>query len=506
MATGCGLRATDFGLRASRLRARRSACGAIALAGLLLMTPLPRAEAAQAPAPAAAEPAMGPVWPRLSPAQRDDVMKFGEDFKQFMSKAKSEMTFVHEAIGIAEANGFRKWPGTVPASQLTPGSRWYAVNRDRTIALFVIGRQPITSGTRIVNAHIDAVRVELKPKPFHTSFDVEMLVTQPHGGLKNYQWVNRPLALIGRIDKTDGKTIWVDIGNDPGDPVFVIPDLAPHVDKDFRDRKSHDVIGTEEMRPILAMTAQGAMEALKAKYGVTASDFLSADLQLVPAEKPRDVGLDRQLMGLYGDDDRLSGYANVRAITEVKVPEKTAIAYCVNNEEVNSWDTGVQSQWFSTLMAEVINAQEGGHYSELMLRHAYEHSQALESDCTTALNPLFPQPQDPSASSRLGWGLAVKEYGSGKQGLSEYFAQVRRIFDDGGVLWQTHSYKAGYGGGTIAQWFANANIDVIDVGVGILSMHSPMDISSKADLWELYRGFTAFFNAPAAPAAATAAR
>ena len=494
------LRAPGFGLRAS------GACGAIVL-GLLLTPPLPRAEAAQAPASAAAaEPAMGPVWPRLSPAQRDEVMRFGEDFKQFMGKAKSEMTFVHEAIGIAEANGFKRWPGRVPKSALTPGSRWYAVNRDRTIALFVIGRQPITSGTRIVNAHIDAVRIELKPKPFRTSFDVEMLETQPHGGLKNYQWVNRPLALIGRIDKTDGTTIWVDIGNDPGDPVFLIPDLAPHVDKDFRDRKSHDVIGTEEMRPILAMTAQGAMDALKAKYGVTPADFLSADLQLVPAEKPRDVGLDRQLMGLYGDDDRLSGYANLRAITEVKVPEQTAIAYCVNNEEVNSWDTGVQSQWFSTLMAEVISAQEGGQYNDLMLRHAYEHSQALESDCTTALNPLFPQPQDPLAASRLGWGLVVKEYGSGKQALSEYFARVRRIFDDGGVLWQTHSYKAGYGGGTIAQWFANANIDVIDVGVGILSMHSPMDVSSKADLWELYRGFRAFFTAPPAPVAATAGR
>jgi aspartyl aminopeptidase len=473
---------------------RRTWRRTLVLAALLLAAPPTTGAVAQeAIAPAQSSP--GPVWPALSPAERDEVMTFGEDFKAFMAKARSEMTFVHEATRIAEKNGFRKWPGAVPKADLKPGSRWYAVNRDRTIVLFVIGRQKVTSGTRIVNAHIDAVRIELKPKPLRTSFDVEMLDTQVHGGLKNYQWVNRPLALIGRIDKTDGTTIWVDIGSDPADPVLLIPDLAPHVDKDYRDRKNRDVIGTEELKPILAMTAEGALEALKAKYGVTPSDLLSADLQVVPAVMPRDVGLDRQLVAAYGDDDRLSGYASLRAITEVGVPEKTAIAYCVNNEEVASWDTGVQSQWFGTLMAEVISSQESG-YSDLMLRHAFARSQALESDCTTALNPLFPSPQDAHQSARLGWGLVVKEYGSGRQALSEYFARVRGILDGAGVRWQTHSYKAGYGGGTIAQWFANANIDVIDVGVGILSMHSPYDVSSKADTWELYRGFKAFFAAP----------
>lgn len=481
------------------------------LTGLLLVG-LP-ASPAWAQAPAAADaPAvslqptsMGPVWPTLSPAERDQVMKFAEDFKGFMSKAKSEMTFVHETQAMAEANGFKKWSANVTRAQLTPGSRWYAINRDRTIVLFVIGRQPITNGVRIINAHIDAVRIELKPKPFRTSFDVVLMDTQTHGGIKNYQWVNRPLALIGRIDKKDGSTIWVDIGNKPGDPQFLIPDLAPHVDKDFRNRPAVEAIKTEELKPIFASTAQAAVEALQAKYGVTPTDLLSADLQLVPATMPFDIGMDRQLMGVYGDDDRLSGYADMRAITEVKVPDKTAIAYGVNNEEVSSWTTGVQSAWFGTLMAEMIAAQNGGTYSDLMLRHAFANSQALESDCTTALNPLFPQPQDPVAASRLGHGLVVKEYGSGRQALSEYFAQVRRVFDDAGVKWQTHSYRAGYGGGTIAQWFANANIDVIDVGVGILSMHAPIDVSSKVDLWELYRGFVAFFNA-AAPAPTASAQ
>jgi len=467
----------------------------LALAALFAVVPLH----AQQPRP---DPKFGPVWPALSPAERDQVMTFGEDFKQFMGRAKSEMTFVGEATKLAEAAGFRKWPASPTKADVKPGSRWYAVNRERTIALFVIGTDPVTSGTRIVNTHNDAVRLELKPKPFRESLDIQLLDTTVHGGLKNYQWVNRPLAIIGQVNRTDGTSLTVDIGNAPGDPVILIPDLAPHVDKDFLDRKNRDVIQTEELDPILATTAAEATRALKDKYGLTREDFLSADLQIVPAQMPVDVGLDRQLVGAYGDDDRSNGFASVRAILEVKTPKKTAISYGVNNEEVNSWTTGVNSEWFRTLMAEIIAAQEGT-YNDLMLRHALANSQALESDCTTAVNPDFPQPFAGAIDSaaRLGWGLVFKEYGSGKQADGEYFAKVRGIFNDAGVHWQTHTYKAGYGGGTIAQWFANANIDIIDVGIGILSMHSPLDVAAKADVWELYRGFKAFLGAP--PAAVT---
>jgi aspartyl aminopeptidase len=450
----------------------------------------------------AQEPQPGPVWPKLTQSQRDEVMRFGEDFKQFMGRAKSEMTFVREAVKIAEAQGFHKWPASSKAD-VKPGSRWYSVNRDRTIAIFVIGSEPASSGVRIVNTHNDSVRLELKPRPFRESLDVELLDTRTHGGLKNYQWVNRPLAIIGKVNKADGTSQWIDIGNDPSDPVIILPDLAPHVDKDFRERRSQDVIQTEEMDPILAMTAEAATKALKEKYNLTRDDFLSADLQIVPAQMPVDVGLDRQLVAAYGHDDRSNGFAAIRAIAEVQNPKKTAIAYGVNNEEVNSWTTGVNSEWFRTLVAEIIAAQEP--YNDLLLRHALQRSQVLVSDCTTAVNPDFPQPFAGAIGSaaRLGWGLVFKEYGAGKQADGEYFAQVRKIFTDAGVAWQTHTYKAGYGGGTIAQWFANADIDAIDVGIGILSMHSPMDVSAKADLWELYRGFKAFLGAPAGAAPAT---
>lgn len=460
---------------------------------------------ASAAAVATAQEGVGPVWPKLSGAQRTEVMTFGEDFKRFIGAAKSETQFVREAARLVEAAGFRRWPASPTKADVAPGSRWYAVNRGRSIVAFVVGTEPAVSGLRIVNTHNDAVRIELKPKPFRESFDIAMLDTTTHGGLKNYQWVNRPLALIGRVTKMDGTEVDVNIGHAADDPVLMITDLAPHVDNDFRERRNRDVIQTEELDPLLALTRDAALKALKDKYNLVPDDFLSADLQIVPAQMPVDIGLDHQLIGAYGHDDRSNGFAAFRAITEVKGPQKTAVAYGVNNEEVGSWTTGIESEWFRTLVAEIIAAQEPS-YNDLMLRHALAASQALVSDCTTALDPGFPQPYLPNGSARLGWGLAFKEYGAGREADAEYFARVRKIFTDADVHWQVHAYRAGYGGGTIAQWFANANIDTIDVGIGILSMHSPMDVSAKVDLWELYRGFKAFWSAPSRPAAVPSAR
>jgi aspartyl aminopeptidase len=330
-----------------------------------------------------------------------------------------------------------------------------------------------------------------------------LIDTQVHGGIKNYQWANVPLAIIGRVDKADGTTVRIDVGNDPADPVLLITDLAPHVDRDFRGRTQTEVLRTEELDPIAATLPPDAsagqrtptdrlLALLQQKYAITAKDLLSADLQIVPATMPRDVGLDRALVGAYGQDDRASGYVSLRAIADVQTPRYTAIAYEVNNEEVGSWNTGVESEWFSTFVSELIAAQTGA-FTDLARRHAYMHAQVLVSDCTTAINPLFPQPQNPSLTSRLGYGMVVKEYGAGRETDSEFFAHIRGVFDAAGVRWQTHSYDAGYGGGTIAAWFAGQNMDVMDVGIGLVSMHSPFEVSSKVDLWSLRKGFAAFF-------------
>ena len=444
------------------------------------------------------------AWTELSPAEEAEVMAFGEDFKSFMGGARSHMWFVREAVAMAEAQGFRPWSAEVTAADMAPGSRWYAVNRDRTVVLFVVGRQPIRSGLRIVNTHIDSPRLEFKTRPLRERNGVVTVDSQVHGGIKNYQWANVPLAVIGRIDKTDGSTLWIEIGTAPDDPILLITDIAPHVEADYRSRTNRNVIGTEELEPIIASMPpdegsehETALDRLLAmledEYGIEGRDFLSADLQIVPATPPRDVGLDRALVAAYGQDDRATGYLSLRALFETGIPEYTAVAYAVNNEETGSWNTGVNSEWFSTLVSEAI-ATQSGDFNNLDLRRAYANTQVLVSDTTTALNPLFPGPQNAALTSRLGFGMVVKEYGAGREANSEFFARLRRILDDADVKWQTHSYDAGYGGGTIAGWFAGQNMDVIDVGIGIVSMHSPFEVSSKVDLWELYRGFKAFFD------------
>jgi aspartyl aminopeptidase len=466
-----------------------------ALVGLLLVT---------SAGASAQDVGFANAWPELTAADQAQVQALGEDVKTFLGQAKSEMAFVRSATQFAEANGFRKWVAPATAAELRPGSRWYAINRDRTIVLFVIGSEPVENGMRIVNTHIDAPRIEFKTRPFRESQQAVLIDTQVHGSIKNYQWVNVPLAITGRVDKADGTTAWIDIGNAPGDPVLLITDLAPHVDRDFRGRVQTEVIRTEELDPLIGSLPPDAaagqrtatervLALLHQRHGITARDLLSADLQIVPATMPRDVGLDRALIGAYGQDDRVTAYLSLRAIAEVKAPRFTSVAYAVNNEEVASWNTGVNSEWFNTLVSEVLAVQQGREFSDLSRRRAYARTEVLVSDTTTAVNPLFPQPQNPNLTSRLGYGLVVKEYGAGREANSEFFARMRGLFDREKVRWQTHAYDAGYGGGTIAAWFAGQNMDVMDVGVGLVSMHSPFEVSSKVDLWHLRRGFAAFF-------------
>lgn len=445
------------------------------------------------------------AWLEIDQQEQTQVMNFGEEFKNFMAVARSEMWFVKEGVRYAESEGFQAWTPDIDDSAMSPGSRWYAINRDRTLVLFIIGNQPITDGIRIINTHIDSPRIEFKTIPLRDRNGMVTIDTQVHGGIKNYQWVNIPLGIIGRVDKTDGSTVWVEIGLNDEDPILMITDLAPHVDADYRSRTQRDVIATEELEPIIGslpvaegsgfdMPSDRLLAILDDEYGINAEDLLSADLQIIPVTRPRDVGLDRALVAAYGQDDRSTAYVSLRAIADVGRPEQTVFAYAVNNEETNSWNTGVNSEWFNTLIAELI-ATTSGSFSDLDLRRTYAQTKVLVSDTTTALNPIFPSPQNQVLTSRLGYGLVVKEYGAGREANSEYFAYIRGVFDDANIKWQTHSYDSGYGGGTIAAWFAGQNMDVIDIGIGIVSMHSPYELSSKIDLWELYGGFKAFYEA-----------
>ena len=390
------------------------------------------------------------AWPELTPADQEQVQKFGEDVKTFLGQAKSEMLFVRSATQFAESSGFRKWDAAAAAG-LKPGSRWYAINRDRTIVLVVVGTEPIESGLRIVNTHIDSPRIEFKTKPFRESQQAVLIDTQVHGGIKNYQWVNVPLAITGRVDKADGTTAWIDIGNAAGDPVLLITDLAPHVDRDFRGRLQPDVIRTEELDPLIGSmppdTAAGQRTAtdrvlamLHQKYGITAPDLLSADLQIVPATMPRDVGLDRALIGAYGQDNRVSGICQP---SRDRRREDTALhvgGVCGEQRRGQLLEHRCQLRVVQhARLRDADGAAGEGLQRAVAAAHLCEDERARRRTARRRSNPLFPQPQNPSLTSRLGYGLVVKEYGSGREANSEFFARMRGIFDRDKVRWQTHS-------------------------------------------------------------------
>jgi len=437
-------------------------------------------------------------WLKLSASEKEDVEQYATDYKQFMESAKTELQFVAETIRRVEAAGFEPLTDT---STLTPGARFYDNNRDRAIALIVVGTDDLQNGFRVTGAHIDSPRIELKGRALYDKEDFALFQTNYHGGIKNYQWTSIPLALVGRIDKKDGSTEIISIGNDPGDPIFIIPELSPHVDGDLRDRTNRDVIAAEELDPIVGHipgedgVKQIVIDYLQSAYGATLDDLVSAELSLVPAYPPRDVGFDRGLMAIYGQDDRVSGYAAVRAIMDVDTPAQTAIAYLVDNEEVgNVNNTGASSTYLVDLMGRLLYAQLGDDYNEHLLRRARRATKAISSDVNPGINPIWPSVWESGNAPRLGHGVNFKLYGRGFNANSEYTAWIRNVLDEVGVPWQVATYKVGKGGGgTIGGELSDDNMEVIDFGIPLLSIHTPYSISSKVDVYWLYRALHAFY-------------
>jgi aspartyl aminopeptidase len=417
-----------------------------------------------------------------------------------MTDAKTELMFVAETISRAEAAGFEPLRAD---SELTPGARFYDNNRDRALALIVVGSDDLQDGFRIVGAHIDSPRLELKGRPLYGKEGFALFQTNYHGGIKNYQWTSIPLALVGRIDKKDGTTINVSVGNKPGEPVFIIPELSPHVDVSLRERKSREVIAPEELDPIVGHIP-GEEETdvkdmiaayLDTTYGVELDDLVSAELSLVPAYAPRDVGFDRGLMAIYGQDDRASGYAAVRAILDVRAPAKTSIAYLVDNEEVgNVNNTGAASTYLVDLMGRLLYTSMGDRYNEHFLRMARRATRVISSDVNPGINPLWPNAWEAGNAPRLGHGVNLKLYGRGFNANSEYIAWIRGVLDEEEIPWQVVTYKVGVGGGgTIGREMSDENMEVIDFGIPILSIHTPYSVSSKVDVYSLYRALHAFY-------------
>jgi aspartyl aminopeptidase len=440
-----------------------------------------------------------PAWQSLSSKERKQVLAFAEDYKDFMSRAKTELSFVSEAVQIVEKAGFAP---LAQNSNLKPGARYYDINRDRTITMVVMGAKPLTEGFRIVGAHIDSPRLELKGRPVYESEGFALFQTYRHGGIKNYQWVNVPLALVGHVDKKDGSRVQISIGLDPKDPVLLIPDLSPHVDQEFRERLNRDVIVSEELDPIVAShpgeqsSASAAVLAyLQAEYDIEEADLVSAELALVPAMPPRDVGLDRSLMAIYGQDDKLSSYAAMRALMAQGKPQHTAIAFLVDNEEVgNVNNTGAASTYLVDLMAELVQRQRGDNYSNRDLRTTLRNTKVVSSDVNPGVHPVWPQVWEAGNAPRLGFGVNLKLYGGGFNANSEFIAWTRAYLDESNIAWQTATYKGRASGGTIGSTLSRDNMEVIDYGVPVLSIHSTYSLSSKVDVHMLFRAMSAFYE------------
>jgi len=444
------------------------------------------------------EDARRPSWLNLNASDRDVVDRFASDYKQFMRNVKTELTFVVETIHRVRAAGFEE---LTDESELVPGARFYDNNRNRALTLIVVGTDDFQDGFRVVGAHIDSPRIELKGRALYEREGFALFQTNYHGRIK--QWTNIPLALMGRIDKKDGSTVTLSIGNTPGEPVFIIPGLAPHVDKDLRDRKYSDVITAEELDPIVGHipgeddvgVKQMIAELLESTYGVGFDDLVSAELALVPAYPPRDVGFDRGLMAIYGQDDRASCYAALRAIMEMQTPSKTSLVYLVDNEEVgNVNNTGAGSSYLVDLMGRLMYTKMGESYSEHFLRRARRATKVISSDVNAGVNPIWPEAWEPGNAPRLGYGINIKLYGRGFNANSEYIAWIRNLLDEEAIPWQVATYKVGGGGGgTIGVELSDENMDVIDFGIPILSVHTPYSISSKVDVYWLYRALRAFY-------------
>lgn len=440
-------------------------------------------------------------WQLITPSQRAEVFDFAENFKSYLRVAKSALTSTREVIRMARAAGFAEF--TEP-SQVRAGARLIVNGRDRAVILVVVGSEPIVNGSRVVGTHHDSPHIDLKARPIIGAAGFALFKTIYYGGIKKYQWANEPLALIGRIDTTDGRAIDISIGMNPGDPVFVIPDNAPHSDTELRTRTYTNVLEGEELDPVAGSipgdntsVVAEVIRQLSATYKIKEEDFASAELQLVPAAQPADVGIDRGLVGAYGQDDRLSSYCAARAVIDLKgTPRYTAMAYLSNFEEVGSVNnTGAASQMLSSAMAGLIGAQKGQAYNDLELRRARRNSQVISADTNDGINPIFPRASEPSNAAQLGYGVTIKRYGRGFDANSEFIARIRGILDQKAIPWQTQTPKVDVGGGgTIGGFMSAEDMEVIDLGVPLLSMHATFEMSSKVDVWNFYRFMTAFYQ------------
>jgi aspartyl aminopeptidase len=450
------------------------------------------------------------VWDKLNSHQQELTRNFSKEYTEFLNSAKTERLAVEKLLELSRAEGFKSLE---EYTELKAGDKVYYAFRNKTVCCAIIGEQPLEKGAKIIGSHLDAPRLDLKQNPVYEDTGLAMFKTHYYGGIKKYQWSAIPLALHGVVVTADGQTRKISIGEEASDPVFTITDLLPHLAKDQMEKNVREVITGEGLNILVASTPctdsevkdrvkQHLLEILATRYCIKEEDFVSAELEAVPAGSAREVGFDRGIIGGYGQDDRVCVYTSLRALFAIRKPVKTCIALFVDKEETGSdGATGMKSDLLEDFLAE-LNQVTTGKYDGLALRRALKNSEALSADVTSAFDPNYPEVNDKYNSAYLGKGIVITKYSGirGKYDTSdanaEFVGKVRYTFKQAGIVWQ--SAEMGKvdqgGGGTIAQYLARYGMEVLDCGPAVLSIHAPFELIGIGDIYMSYLAYLSFFN------------
>lgn len=458
-------------------------------------------------------------WNKLAAKEETALEKYCKEYMAFLSKAKTERLAFKLILDMAKKAGFKDLDAIAEkGGKLKPGDKIYRAKDGKTLLMAVIGKAPAEKGMNFVGGHMDCPRLDAKPMPIYQNDDLVLLDTHFYGGLKRYQWLTIPLAIYGTVVRKDGSVIDLAIGDEPGDPVFVITDILPHLDNEQSRKTMAEAISGERMNVVIGSRPVDKkndekeykdkaklriMQLLNQRYGLEEEDFLSAEIEIVPAGQARELGFDRSMILGYGHDDRVCAYASARALLDIKgIPEHTAGALICDKEEIGSYGrTGMDSTFFENTVAEIVNATSK-NYSDLAVRRTLEHSNMLSADVVALADPDYPGSNSRGNQSKLNCGIGICKYtgARGKSGTSdasaEFVGKIRKIFNDAKVVWQMGelgNMDAG-GGGTIALYMARLGLNVIDCGVGLFSMHAPWEVAGKLDIYMAYKSYNAFLK------------
>ncbi|HGY11194.1 MAG TPA: aminopeptidase [Desulfobacterales bacterium] len=453
------------------------------------------------------------AFDQLTKKQKVELFEFNENYKNFLNQGKTEREAAKQIVHAAKNKGFVDID-SLAIKNTKRLKKVYKVFQGRCVALAVLGKEPLLSGTNIIASHIDSPRLDLKQNPIYEDLSMGLMKTHYYGGIRKYHWLAVPLALHGTIITSNNKTIEITIGEDPDDPVFTVTDLLPHLaGKTQANKKISEVFEGEKLNLIAGSIPLGGdkekdrfklgvLNLLYEKYGLTEEDFISAEIEAVPAEKARDIGFDRSMIGSYGQDDRICAYTSLKAILAMQHPDKTAIALFFDKEEIGSeGSSGAKSNFLEDFMSDLlfISGQDTGNRS---LRKALINSSCLSADVNAAMDPDFKEVHEAMNAAKLGFGLCMTKFTgvAGKSGSSdasaEFVGKIRQIFNKNKISWQTGELGKidQGGGGTVAKFLAKFGMNVLDCGPAILSMHSPFEVSSKADVYMTYLGYKAFYS------------